>query len=150
MILSIKPVYALPIMAGTKTIEIRRRFGPSQHRHIGHCEQIDQLAYIYASASIKKMIGTVRIVGIDTLSTDQIWERYSDVAGIDRPDLDAYLADVSFGVVLRLCEPLTYTDPVPLSELRQAYGFTAPQSYVYASADIVTGMSKLAVAGPSS
>jgi predicted transcriptional regulator len=127
VIFSIKPKYADQIMAGAKTIELRRRF--SNEALIG------ARAFIYSSTPAKAMIGYATIGDVRRLSVAEIWDQYSDEAGVTREEFDEYFRGVSEGYAISLRDARRFTTSATINDLRERFGFRAPQSYRYAGTE---------------
>jgi predicted transcriptional regulator/DNA-binding XRE family transcriptional regulator len=124
VVLSIKPAYSEKILAGQKTVELRRRF-PFTTPH-------GVLAYIYSSAPVKAIVGTASIRDVLKLPVEQIWTEFEDSAFIERPLFDKYFEGLDYGYALVFDEVKSFTRPLPLHELREKFGFEPPQSFLYA------------------
>lgn len=128
VVLSIKPQYSDKILQGRKTVELRRRFPVSAPS--------GTVAYIYATTPVRAMVGAAEIKEVLKLPVDQIWAEFEDSALIDRTDFDNYFKGVDFGYALMFEDVKSFSRPIPLDELRERFGFEAPQSYLYASRDL--------------
>lgn len=127
VVLSIKPVYSDKILAGQKTVELRRRFPVSAPN--------GTLAYIYSTSPVKAMVGTASIRDVLKLPVEQIWVEFENTASIDKLLFDRYFDGVDYGYALVFDEVKTFARPLPLSELREKFGFEPPQSFLYAKHD---------------
>lgn len=128
IVLSIKPVYSEKILDGRKTVELRRRFPVSVPSGV--------IAYIYATSPVKAMVGTAEIRDVLRLPVEQIWQDFENSAYIDRSKFDRYFEGVKEGYALVFDEVRAFSRPLPLSELRQKFGFEPPQSFLYAKRDL--------------
>jgi predicted transcriptional regulator/DNA-binding XRE family transcriptional regulator len=124
VVLSIHPQYSSRILAGQKTIELRRRFPVSAPK--------GTLAYIYSTSPVRAMVGRAEIVDVIRRPLDQIWNDYSSDAFISKPDFDAYFSGLDEGVALKFANASPLPRPLDLAELRERFGFEPPQSYLYA------------------
>jgi predicted transcriptional regulator/DNA-binding XRE family transcriptional regulator len=124
-IISIKPEYSKKIFEGLKTIELRRRF-PIKI-------PVGSIAYIYSTAPIRALIGSVNIHKVEKMSITSLWERHGESASIDKEDFEAYFHNTDVGYALYISNPRTFSRPVDLSELNKKFGFCAPQSFLYAN-----------------
>ena len=124
VVLSIKPQYSTPIFEGVKTVELRRRF-PLQVPK-------GTLLYIYSSSPTRALTGTARILGVEKIPLEELWDRYSTVACIERGDFDAYFSGLDEGVVIQLANVRQLPRAIGLEELRDRFEFAPPQSFVYA------------------
>lgn len=123
-VLSIKPEYATKIVAGLKTVELRRRFP--------YGTVTGAIMYVYATVPLQAVIGYATISTVEELAVERIWQLYGDVAYITRPDFDAYYADRKSGFVIKLEKPVRIEEPIPLALLKDKLNFTPPQSFAYA------------------
>lgn len=124
VVLSIKPVYTERILAGQKTIELRRRFPVAAPRGV--------LAYIYSSSPVKAMVGTAWIRDVLKLPVEEIWTEFKSKAFIERMSFDEYFDGLDYGYALVFDEVKSFNRPLPLHELREKFGFEPPQSFLYA------------------
>jgi len=125
IIFSIKPQYASEIFAGRKTVELRRRFATEA--------VIGAVAFIYASAPVQSMIGYARIADVQKIRVKAIWRVYGADACISKSDFKQYFDGLDYGFVIALEEITPFRTSIPATVLRDRFGFTAPQSYRYAS-----------------
>lgn len=124
VVLSIKPAYTEKILAGQKTIELRRRFPVAAPYGV--------LAYIYSSSPVKAMVGTAWIRDVLKLPVEQIWTEFKTKASIERMSFDEYFEGLDYGYALVFDEIKSFNRPLPLHELREKFGFEPPQSFLYA------------------
>lgn len=123
LLFSIKPVYAELLLAGTKTVELRR---------VRPQVEPGSDVLLYASSPAMEMVGTARVEAIDIDSVPAIWARHAPVAGIDRDAYEAYFAGADFAVAVVLFDINRLPRGVPLAELRRRIaGFRPPQSFKY-------------------
>jgi predicted transcriptional regulator len=123
-VLSIKPEYAIPIVQGSKTVELRRRFP--------YGTVTGARLYVYATVPIQAVIGYATISIVEEHTVERIWDLYNSVAGIKRHDFDEYYRERSNGFVIRLTDPTPLRTPVPLAVLKAKLNFAPPQSFAYA------------------
>lgn len=128
VVLSIKPHYSEKIIEGFKTVELRRRFPVSAPK--------GTVAYIYSTSPVRAMVGMAEIKNVLKLPIAQIWERFEEMAHIDKCDFDKYFEGVELGFALVFAEARAFSRPLPLSELRKKFGFEPPQSFLYAKHDL--------------
>lgn len=128
VVLSIKPVYSEKILAGQKTVELRRRFPVAA--------PYGTLAYIYSSSPVKAIVGTVSIRDVLKLPIEQIWTEFEATAFIERPLFDKYFEGLDYGYALVFDNVKSFARSLPLQELRERFGFEPPQSFLYAKHDL--------------
>nr|WP_225612447.1 helix-turn-helix domain-containing protein [Paracoccus sp. PAR01] len=128
VVLSIKPVYSEKILAGMKTVELRRRFPIVVPN--------GALAYIYSSSPVKAMVGIASIRDVLKLPVEQIWTEFERTAFIERPLFDKYFEGLDHGYALVFGDVKSFSRPLPLHELREKFGFEPPQSFLYAKYDL--------------
>jgi predicted transcriptional regulator/DNA-binding XRE family transcriptional regulator len=128
VVLSIRPQYSDKIVEGTKTVELRRRFPVSAPQ--------GTLAYIYSTSPVRAMVGFAEIKDVLKLPIDEIWQQFEDQAFIAKADFDKYFEGVDHGFVLLFEGARSFSQPMPLSLLREQFDFEPPQSFLYAKHDL--------------
>lgn len=121
LVLSLKPHWAAEILAGRKSIEVRRRF-PIR-------DMAGRTALIYTTSPVKALTGQARVVSVERLSVDALADLSAQTRIPDRV-LRAYLD--THGFAIRLESAQTWEAPMVLPDLRARFGFTPPQSFCYA------------------
>lgn len=125
VVLSIRPQYSAKILEGRKTVELRRRFPLSAPR--------GTIAYIYSTSPDRAMVGRAEISGVVKRPVKEIWRAYGRTAFIKRRDFDAYFDGLKEGFALEFANARPFPRPIPLTELRDRFGFEPPQSFLYAT-----------------
>jgi predicted transcriptional regulator/DNA-binding XRE family transcriptional regulator len=128
VLLSIKPQYSSKIISGLKTVELRRRFPTSA--------PAGTIAYIYSTSPIMAMVGVAEIKEVIKTSTSEIWDKFHDVAYIEKNDFDKYFNGVEEGCVIKFGSAEAFSNPLSLSELRDRFNFEPPQSFLYAKLNL--------------
>jgi predicted transcriptional regulator/DNA-binding XRE family transcriptional regulator len=128
MILSIRPQYSEKIIAGSKTVELRRRFPMSAPK--------GTIAYIYSTSPVRAIVGVAEISDVLKLPVPQIWTRFKRTAFIDKSDFDRYFEGTEHGFALLFKEVRAFSKPMSLVDLREKFGFEPPQSFLYAKHDL--------------
>lgn len=137
LLLSVRPRFARALLAGTKTAEIRRRF-PNV--------PAGTTVVIYSSSPEKSVLGTMKSAGLIRSDPDAIWRDYSDVIGLERSELTAYLDGASECSVLELGQPQMWPSPVPLAQLRRVLRLEPAQSFRYLTARQLASLADLGTA----
>lgn len=124
LVLSLKPRFAEAILAGTKTVEVRR---------VRPRITVQTLALMYASGNARALVGTCMVRSVTRYPADELWHLHGADTALSRTEFDAYLQGRDSGVALLLesAEPLAA--PISLHTLRRAHGFRPPQSFAYVS-----------------
>jgi len=121
-LLSIKPKYADLILAGTKTVELRRSW-PSND--IG-------VMVIYSSAPVQRLTGLALIKEIKECDFESLWSvSQANGGGVTYEELQEYIDKKkhSYGVMLgRVLPAEVLADPKELFP-----NFTPPQGFLYLS-----------------
>lgn len=121
-ILSIKPVYANRILAGTKTIELRKS---SMGLHSG------DIIVVYASAPEQRIHFWFQIRNVETLAVEEMWNRYSLQLGIDYKDYAEYFSEQSSAVAFHIGNIQRVT-PIPLKMIEDLVPqFVPPQGLIW-------------------
>lgn len=130
LLLSIHPKYADAIIAGTKTIEIRR----TRPRMLASGGVI----YLYASSPVQAVLGLCVLEDIVTGNAADLWRIAGRRACLDRAAYDNYLAGSRKAHALVIEQPLALTNPVSLPAIEHAWpGFKPPQSFRYIDASVL-------------
>lgn len=124
VIISIKPEYALKIMAGEKTIELRRRF-PVEDVEGG-------IAIIYASSPIKEIIGYAVIERVHELPIDTLWKKFKHEACVSKGFFYNYFDGKASGFALSLKGPTQLIESLDIKRMEEEFFVSAPQSFRYA------------------
>lgn len=124
LVLALKPRFAEAILAGTKTVEVRR---------VRPRITVPTLALLYASGSARALVGTCVVRSVARYPADELWHLHGVGTALCRTEFDAYLQGRDCGVALLLERPEPLAAPIPLHTLRHAHGFRPPQSFAYVS-----------------
>jgi len=123
VILSIRPVHAEKILDGIKTVELRRRFTGGIRP--------GTVALIYSTSPRSALTGSARIKEVQRLAVPELWERHCSTACLQKREFEDYFSGLASGYAIVLTSAQPLIRPVGLPELRQRFGFEAPQSYQY-------------------
>ena len=88
IIISIRPEHVRNIMAGRKTVELRRRFPEALATGV---------LLIYSSSPEQALVGTARIEQVQRMTPEGLWRRFKDKVCITRDLFDAYFAGANEG-----------------------------------------------------
>jgi predicted transcriptional regulator len=108
ILISIKPKYAERIIAGTKLVEVRKRFS---QRWLG-CR-----AVLYGSHPLRSLVGEATISTISWGSPAQIWSTFGPRIGIERREFEEYAGSCSELSAIELGDVTPYAEPVGLAQL---------------------------------
>ena len=123
LILSLKPRYADLIFEGVKKAELRRR--PLVQMKGGD-------VFVYVTSPIMELRGGFRVGEVWAGTPQDIWEKVSERAGVNREDFDAYYAGQSIAYALEITGVWEYANPPGLGTLRKLFdNFVVPQSWRY-------------------
>ncbi|MFF7442135.1 ASCH domain-containing protein [Streptomyces sp. NPDC008122] len=136
MLLSVHPRFATAILAGTKTVEVRRQRVAAPP---------GTPVLLYATAPTMAIVGMARIASVQVASPREVWSASRASAGISRREYDEYMSGATRASGLSLEEPIIFEDPVPLAALRASGPFHPPQSYRYLTGE---DLRKVAAAAP--
>lgn len=128
IVISIRPNYSGKIFDGVKTIELRRRFPLSVSP--------GSVAYIYSTSPEMALVGAIKIDNIERLELSALWRKHGRAASIEKADFDEYFCGLEEGFALKLSTPRRFSRPLTLPELKERFGFKAPQSFLYAKPDL--------------
>jgi len=107
-IISIHPAHAEAILAGTKTIELRRRI-PNL--------PCGAKLWIYATRPTAAVVGTATIAKIIRANPKTIWKRHQNGVGVDRHAFEEYFNGSQEAVAIVLVA-VKRVSPVAIKQLR--------------------------------
>lgn len=120
IMLSVSPVYARSILAGVKSVELRRR-APRISR--------GTRAWLYSTLPVGQVVAVLTIDEVVEAPLSELWRCYGPYAAIAREDFDAYFAGLSHGAALIIRDIQALKAPVSLSQMREGGAFQPPQFY---------------------
>jgi len=123
LFLSLRPRFAELLLAGHKTVELRRvRPAVSQGTPV----------LLYASSPTMTLVGRAKVGAIQVGGINEIWREHGSRTGISRAEFDDYFKGLDQAVAITLVNISRLDEPRPLSDLRhRLHGFQPPQSYRY-------------------
>jgi len=128
VLLSIKPKYVEEIIEGNKRYEFRKVvFRDSRVR----------TAYIYSSSPEKRIVASFEIGDIIEDHPSNLWDMFSDMAGIDKEEFFRYFDGHERGFAIEI-EKLNRFEH-PIDPKKYIPGFVPPQSFCYVDMLIGTG-----------
>lgn len=119
MLLPIHPQYAEAILAGTKTVEFRRRVVPDDVTDV----------VMYATAPMQRIVGAFEIARVVTATPAQAWHRFRNAGGIGQAAFDSYFAGAEQAFVIEIHNPRWFSSSFGLSDVDE--DLRPPQSYQY-------------------
>ena len=135
LLLSVRPRFAALILAGTKTIELRRvrpRVDPGDG------------VLLYVSSPVMALMAYSTVERVFEGSPAKLWEQVRSRAGVTRREYDEYFRGAARGVGIVLGALDRFSRAVPLSELRERWpGFHPPQSFRYLDSQAFEDMAVL-------
>ena len=123
LLLSIRPRYVAQIIAGEKTVELRRtRPRVPQGTRV----------LIYSTTPVQAIVAQTEIVQVLTGAPRQLWRKVGGSSGVTRTELLEYLANKDEAYALILGRVQALPRPIGLEEVRKRWpSFRAPQSFRY-------------------
>ncbi len=123
LLLSIHPRYTELILAGSKTIELRKR----QPR-----VPSGTLVVMYASQPTCALVGAFVLRGVVNRPPTKLWSEHGSQTGVSKETFERYYADHECAYGLLVGEVMPVEHEVSLATLRRRWrGFHPPQSYRY-------------------
>jgi predicted transcriptional regulator len=121
-LISIRPEYAVSVLDGSKTVELRRRAPRFSEGHI---------LVVYVTAPVMAIMGAVEVAGVESRSPSAIWRQYGKEAKVTRVDFRRYFSGRDLAVAIRLRTIRTFAMPLTLNSARDAAPtFHPPQAWV--------------------
>lgn len=126
-ILSIKPVYAKQILAGTKKIELRKSPMGFSARDV---------ILVYSSAPEQQITFWFEIAAVEVCSVDEMWARHQGSLGIDYEDYFSYFSGTSTAAGLHVGK-VQAVSPIPLARIEMLVpDFVPPQGLIWLKDEI--------------
>ena len=126
VVLSLKPRFAEAILAGDKTVELRRTVPKIV---------VPTLALLYATTPVRALLGTCVITSVRSADLSVLWREYGPRSDLHYHEFQQYFDGVDVGTALALAQPRAFGRRVPLQDLRaKPRGFRPPQSFAYVDA----------------
>jgi len=125
LLLAIRPRFAVAILNGDKTVELRRQ-RPAITPHAP--------VLLYATSPTKALVGSARLAAVHADTLDNVWTLYGSCTGISRTEYYGYFQGTDTAVALTLTAVAPLTEPIPLNQLRDQYSLEPPQSYRFIDA----------------
>lgn len=110
--ISIRPAFVEDIQAGTKTIELRRRFMDLP---------VGSTLWIYSTLPVGAIVAVATLSDIDYDKPEELWRKYRRDVGIQDNHFDAYFNGCQLGVALRLTD-VRKIAPLTLETIRRIRG----------------------------
>lgn len=135
LVLSLRPQFARLVFDGSKRAELRRRFAEG----LEGCD-----VFVYVTSPIRELRGGFRVKNVWKGTPEELWDRVSETAGVDRAEFDAYYGGKAVAYALEMGEVWTFESPTSLSTLREGLGeFVVPQSWRYARDEEIRWLKKV-------
>jgi predicted transcriptional regulator len=131
VLLSIHHTHAEAILAGRKTVELRR---------VPPKNVAGRMLIMYATLPRGAVVGHALIAEVITLSPDALWDLHGREAGVSKRIFSAYFEGVSAASALRLEAPREWPQAIDLHTLRTAYHLDPPQSWRYVDPAVVRSL----------
>jgi predicted transcriptional regulator len=129
IIVSIRPEHVRNIMAGRKTVELRRRFPKGL--------VMGGVMFIYASSPDQALVGAARIEQVWCMTPAGLWRSFKNKVCVTRDRFNAYFDGVEQGFGILINEVVRFEHPLPMSELKERFRFSPPQSYRYLRGSLI-------------
>ncbi len=137
LLLSVQPRFCGLILAGVKTVEVRRRFSG---------KWTGSRVVLYATNPVKALVGEAVAGKVVEGSPAAIWEKYETQIGCTHQEFVGYTADAPLIKAVELEQVIRYVAPVPIDQLSYLLKeeLIPPQSYRDMGLDRGDGWSKAA------
>ena len=123
LVLSLHPHYAQLVFNGSKRTELRRRFAEG----LEGCD-----VFVYVTSPVRELRGGFRVADIWKGTPEELWEKVSETAGVNRAQFDAYYRGTEVAYALTMADVWEFKSPSSLNALRKSLGeFVVPQSWRY-------------------
>lgn len=123
LFLSIRPEYARRILAGQKSVELRRTrpLVPD-----------GAVLLLYVSSPVMALRALSSVQGVTSAPPDRLWPTIKERAGVTRSEFDSYFAGADQAYAIHLGKVYCLSPPVELARLREVWpSLNPPQTYRY-------------------
>jgi predicted transcriptional regulator len=122
LLVSMKPQYAERILAGSKVIEIRKRFS---EKWVG-CK-----AVLYSSSPQKALVGEATVCSVTSGTPADIWSQFHSRLGCTSNEFSSYVGSAIEVSAIELDNVFPYKQPISLAQISHLLGeeLRPPQSY---------------------
>ncbi len=117
-LLSLHPRFASAILAGEKTVELRRSAFADDVSHM----------VVYCTAPMQRVVGWFAVEGIDRDRPSMLWRRHRDATGVTAAEFKEYFLGTDTGAAIKVGDVSVLTRPASLDEIGP---MSPPQSYSY-------------------
>ena len=136
IVLSLRPRFAEAILAGTKTVEFRRR----EPRIV-----VPTRALLYAASPVRALVGTCVVTSVESAGLVELWREHGPRSALAYSEFESYFEGVEAGTALTLAHPHSFPRGIALQDLRAQPGsFRPPQSFTYVAAETGDQLMRLA------
>ena len=126
LVLSVKPRFARKLLAGEKTVELRRVL-PRRAKP-------GDIIILYSTAPVGVFVGFCYVTEILCESPGALWRRVSGSASVTRAEFFEYFETAKQAIGIVVERPVTFKNGLSLRDSREhAPDFAPPQSFRYAS-----------------
>jgi type I restriction enzyme S subunit len=120
VLLSIRPKYAESIVTGQKKYEFRKIIFNDKYVNI---------AYVYVTSPVKKIVGAFKIGKIVKDCPENLWDQLNEFSGLDKAEFFDYFKNSKIGYAIEIKYVETFKEPIDPRKLIP--NFTPPQSFCY-------------------
>ena len=123
IVLSLKPRFTEAILAGTKTVELRRTTPKIE---------VPTRALLYATTPVQALLGMCIIISVASSNLTALWREYGSRSELTFHEFKRYFEGLEVGTALTLAHERPFSRMVPLQDLRaRPSGFRPPQSFAF-------------------
>ena len=126
LVLSIKPKYVDKILAGTKTVELRRTAPDLEP---------GAPVLLYSSSPVKAAVGYATLRRVDARSPSGLWADVAGESGVTRAEYRDYFRGADRAYALQLVDVVGASTSISLERMR-LLGLEPPQSWRYIDSDL--------------
>lgn len=141
IVLSILPRFAHRILAGVKTVELRK-IRPKLIEN--------DLIFLYVTSPEQSLQAILRVSNIKSGSPDELWHEANGGAGLSHSEYTGYFNGTKVGCAIYFNHVTALPNPLPLTTLRTILpGFQPPQSHRYISNNEFIALARRARISPN-
>ncbi|MGA9097379.1 MAG: hypothetical protein WB392_00440 [Methanotrichaceae archaeon] len=114
------------IISGQKKYEFRKTIFNDKYVN---------MAYVYVTYPVKKIVGTFKIGKIVRDCPENLWDQLNEFSGLDEAEFFAYFGNSKVGYAIEIKYVETFKEPIDPKKLIP--NFTPPQSFCYLKSSLV-------------
>jgi predicted transcriptional regulator len=124
-LLSVHPRFAVAILDGSKTVELRRTRLPEEVSHV----------VVYATRPVQRVVGWFEVTRVERDHPSRLWRRHGRATAVSRKEFNTYFEGAREGTAISVGRVVALDEPLQLGVLG---AMAPPQSHRYLDESLVS------------